>query len=177
MLKQDLKVIASLLSVVLVMFGFCFAIVPLYNAYCKIAGINTSLTLSEFEKTPDLTRQITVQFAGVNNANLPWEFHPMTSSLTIHPGETSTVKYYVKNNTNHAMTIQAIPSYAPADAPRYLHKIECFCFRLQTLQPGEEKIMPVVFHLDKLTPADMQTITLAYTLFDKTNDQTKILSS
>jgi cytochrome c oxidase assembly protein subunit 11 len=168
MQKNNLKVVVSLLAVVLMMFGFCFAIVPLYNAYCKVTGINTSLTLTEFEKIPDLTRSITIQFTAINNANLPWEFYPLKSSITMHPGENAKMEFYVKNNTNRTMTIQAIPSYAPVTAPRYLHKIECFCFQQQTLRAGEEKWMPVVLHLDKMMPGDIQTISLAYTLFDVT---------
>jgi len=168
MRKGNRKVITYSLLVVAVMFGFCFAMAPLYAAYCKITGINTSLTLTEFEKTPDLTREVTLQFVATNNAALPWEFRPLKTSMTMHPGENGKILFHVKNNSNHTMTVQAIPSYAPIGAANYFHKIECFCFRQQTLKAGEEKDMPVVFHLSKIMPADIQTITLAYTLFDRT---------
>jgi cytochrome c oxidase assembly protein subunit 11 len=169
MRNKNRKVVTYSLLVVIGMFAFSFALVPLYNAYCKVTGINTSLTLSEFEKTPDLTHEITIQFIATNNAALPWEFKPLKNSLTLHPGENSRVLFYVKNNSNHTMTVQAIPSYAPVTAPNYFHKIECFCFRQQTLKAGEEREMPVVFHLSKIMPADIHTITLAYTLFDMTS--------
>lgn len=174
MSKRNRKVILYSLLVVVGMFAFCFAMVPLYNAFCKVTGINTSLTLTQFENTPDLSREITVQFVAINNANLPWEFHPIKSSITLHPGENSKMLFFAKNNAAHAMTIQAIPNFAPNNAVNYFHKIECFCFQQQTLAAGAEKNMPVVFHIDKVIPAGMHTITLAYTLFDVTSKRTSL---
>lgn len=168
MSNQTRKVVFYSSLVVILMFGFCFALVPIYNKYCKVTGINTSQTLAEYEATPDLTRQITVQFVSTNNAELPWEFHPLHSKIKMHPGETKRMLFYVKNKSNKLMTVQAIPSYAPNEAINYLHKLECFCFNQQTLAKNEERDMPVVFRLDKNLPKKIRVITLSYTLFDVT---------
>lgn len=161
------------LVIACVMFGFSFAIVPFYNAICRVTGLNTSYAIS-FQPTlnthsiPDVTRSVVVQLISVNNETLPWDFYPLQTSVTIHPEENNTVYFYAKNKTTHTMVVQAIPSMTPPMAVSHFHKIECFCFRKQTLQPGESIKMPVVFRVDRALPDTVNTITLAYTLFDRT---------
>lgn len=156
-------VIAALTA--MVMFGFSFAMSPLYNAFCKVTGLNTSIRIVD---QPDFTHSITVQFVSTNNQQLAWEFYPRTTSIIIHPDETMKVVFFAKNTTNKTMTVQAIPSFSPGIAARYFHKIKCFCFNQQTLAAGESAEMPVIFRIDKNLPADIHAITLAYTLFDVT---------
>lgn len=158
-----------------IMFSFCFAMVPLYGLICKVTGINTSAPGGELVQpmqnantTADKTRDITIQFVAVNNMGLPWDFSPRTKSITIHPGENTKVFFYAKNTTEKTMTVQAIPSMTPTDSISHFHKIECFCFRQQTLKGGESKEMPLIFQVDKDLPKDIHVITLAYTLFDTT---------
>lgn len=168
MAKMHRKVLIISALVVIGMFGFCFALVPLYNTFCKVTGINTAVRVRDFESMPDLNRNITVEFVAVNNANLPWDFHPQQNHLAVHPNQNTKIFFYAKNNSKQTMTIQAIPSYAPSSAARYLHKIQCFCFEQQTLKPGAAIEMPIVFRIDPQLPTAIRTITLAYTLFDVT---------
>lgn len=160
-----------------IMFGFCFAMVPLYSLICKKTGINTSapngglLTAVSAEVDPkavDTSRSITVQFITVNHNGLPWDFYPQKQTLTVHPGENNIVYFHAKNTTEKIMSVQAIPSMTPTDALSYFHKIQCFCFTQQSLKGGESKEMPMIFRIDKELPKSIQTITLAYTLFDTT---------
>jgi len=146
-----------------VMFGFSFAMSPLYRVVCKVTGLNGAINTYT---TPDMSKTITIQFLANNNSDLPWEFHPEKNTLIVHPDETATMQFFAKNNSNHTMVVQAVPSFAPTLAARYFHKIECFCFRQQTLEAGEAKYMPVVFRVDKALPNDVRVITLSYTLFD-----------
>ncbi|MHB1949073.1 MAG: cytochrome c oxidase assembly protein [Gammaproteobacteria bacterium] len=146
------------------MFGFSFALSPLYNVFCKATGFNSAVKIPL--ESPDLNREISVQFVTTNNANLPWQFYPFTTSLRVHPGENARVVFFAKNNTKKIMTVQAIPSFTPPQSAKHFHKIQCFCFNQQTLNPGESMEMPVVFHIDKLLPQGINTITLAYTLFE-----------
>lgn len=162
--------------VVAIMFGFCFAMVPIYNMLCKATGINTSV-LDEGLITPsgdasnkdiDFTRELTVQFVATNHMGMPWEFHPNVVSVRVHPGESKKVTFFAKNNTEKDMISQAIPSMTPSEAVSHFHKIECFCFNKQPLKAGESKNMPLVFQLDKKIPKNVHVITLSYTLFDIT---------
>jgi len=158
------------------MFGFSFALVPLYRVVCKVTGLNGGVNVAEITSvsTPNTAaqqRSIMIQFIAANNENLPWEFYPQKNSLTVHSAQKAEMIFYAKNNAKHSMTIQAIPSFAPQVAARYFHKIECFCFRQQTLNPGETKAMPVIFRIDPALPADIHVITLAYTLFDVTEQR------
>lgn len=159
-----------------IMFAFCFALVPFYGLICKATGINTSIGVdlitptaaAEIAKSADLTREVTVQFTATNYMGMPWEFYPRTKSIKVHPGEQNKVIFYAKNTMPRVMTVQAIPSMTPTDAIAHFHKIECFCFRQQTLAGGESKEMPMVFQIDKELPKDIHVITLAYTLYDVT---------
>jgi cytochrome c oxidase assembly protein subunit 11 len=91
---------------------------------------------------------------------------PRTGSVNAHPGELVTVEYELVNTLAREIQGQAIPSYAPQAAAQWLRKLECFCFKQQTLGPNERKIFPVVFVLDPQMPAELGTITLSYTFFE-----------
>lgn len=163
-------------TVAVIMFGFCFAMVPLYSLLCQKIGVNTSaagsgLLTQVSEKTtepPDLTRTIKVQFTATNHNGMPWDFYPRIREISVHPGENIKVYFYAKNPTEKTMSAQAIPSMTPTDALGHFHKIQCFCFNQQTLKGGESKEMPMIFRIDKDISKDIHVITLAYTLFDTT---------
>jgi len=173
----NLLMLRKLAVVTLVMFGFGYALVPLYLAICEMTGINI-LALGEKElpssgnarlaepknSQVDTSRLITVEFDA--NARGPWQFKPMQNSLQVHPGEMATVMYEFQNVQDRAMSAQAIPSYAPKQAAAHFNKLECFCFNQYTLAPGEKKMWPVVFVIDKKLSKDVTTITLSYTFFE-----------
>jgi cytochrome c oxidase assembly protein subunit 11 len=160
--------------VVVLMFGFGYALVPMYRAICNALGINV-LSISELNASGDeaarnangqvdLTRSVTIEFDA--NARGPWDFKPAQRSLTVHPGELATVMYEFRNRQDRTMAAQAIPSYAPAQAMAHFNKLECFCFSEHVLKPGESKQWPVVFVVDSKLPKDIKTITLSYTFFE-----------
>jgi cytochrome c oxidase assembly protein subunit 11 len=168
--------IISLLAIF--MFGFSFALSPLYNVFCKKTKFNNNVRIILPETvgisaSKQVKRQIRIQFITINNNNFAWDFYPFSSQITVHPGEIIKVLFFAKNNTKKTMTVQAIPNYSPVDAVKYFHKIECFCFTQQTLKSGEAVNMPVLFQIDKNLPLDIHTITLAYTLFDVTAREPK----
>jgi len=160
------RMITRLGLIVLGMFGFGYALVPLYNQICEVTGLRNLLRPDVVTNTQvDLTRTVRIEFDS-NLRNLPWTFKPVGPVADVHPGQLHQMVYEVSNNTNRAMTGQAIPSYAPPSAAPYFKKLECFCFEKQTLQAGEVRQMPVVFVLDPAIPDDMKTITLSYTFFE-----------
>jgi len=164
----------KLAVVVLAMFGFGYALVPIYDAICRMTGVNI-LALAELavpgEKGKisantqvDTSRTITVEFDA--NSRGPWQFKPAQSSLQVHPGEMMTVMYEFQNTQNRRMAAQAIPRYAPKQAAAHFNKLECFCFNQYTLEAGEKKSWPVVFVIDPKLSKDVRTITLSYTFFE-----------
>lgn len=172
--RDNRRMLGKLLVIVAMMFGFGYALVPMYEAICDALGINV-LSLSERlipgmanQGSPntqvDTSRTITVEFDA--NARGPWDFKPAVRSLTVHPGEMATVMYEFRNAQDRTMAAQAIPSYAPKQATPHFNKLECFCFNEYTLQPGESKQWPVVFVIDPKLPRDVTTITLSYTFFE-----------
>ncbi len=159
-----------LLVVVTLMFGFGYALVPLYKAICDITGLNVVTTrdlygASAVKNTQiDKSRTITVEFD--SNARGPFAFRPVKHSMEVHPGELTTIVYEVANGQARDISAQAIPSYAPKQATEYFKKVECFCFKQQTLKAKEAREMPVVFVIDPKLPKDVKTITLSYTFFE-----------
>lgn len=159
----------KLVVVAALMFGFGFALVPIYRAICQVTGLNNlvqrDVSAREARNTQvDLSRTISVELDA--NARGPLGFRPEQRSLDVHPGEVMTVVYEVTNAQDRQVVAQAIPSYAPKQATEYFKKIECFCFTQQTLKPNESRRMPVVFVVDRALPKDVKTITLSYTFFE-----------
>jgi len=156
--------------VVIGMFGFGFAMVPLYDVFCDITGINgktgDQVALSEAMKV-DTSRLIEVEFIASLNDSMPWEFKPVQHSVKVHPGEPTRIEYVAINRTKDAITGQAVPSVAPGRAAGYFQKTECFCFTEQKLEAGEEKRMPVIFVVDPSLPEDVSQLALSYTFFVK----------
>jgi cytochrome c oxidase assembly protein subunit 11 len=161
------------------MFGFAYALVPVYKAICDALGVNVlavaeqvnadAVTRRVGERGPvntqvDRTRTVTVEFDA--NARGPWDFKPAKRYVEVHPGEITSVMYEFRNKQNRTMAAQAIPSYAPQQATPHFNKLECFCFNEYTLKPGESREWPVVFVIDPKLPRDVTTITLSYTFFE-----------
>jgi cytochrome c oxidase assembly protein subunit 11 len=175
LLQRDNRVLLGKLALIaLVMFGFGYALVPMYKSICEALGINV-LSLSERQVSGigqagsgntqvDVSRTITVEFDA--NARGPFDFKPALRSLQVHPGEMVTVMYEFRNAQNRTLAAQAIPSYAPKQATAHFNKLECFCFNEYTLAPGESRQWPVVFVIDPRLPRDVNTITLSYTFFE-----------
>jgi cytochrome c oxidase assembly protein subunit 11 len=175
--RDNRRLLAKLCVVAAAMFGFGYALVPMYRAICEALGINV-LSLSEILTSSgaagtrarvvstqvDRTRSVTIEFDA--NARGPWDFTPAQRSIEVHPGELATVIYEFRNPQDHAMAAQAIPSYAPAQASAYFTKVECFCFQQHVLQPGERRRWPVSFYVDPKLPKGITTITLSYTFFE-----------
>lgn len=162
-----------IITLVLVgMFGFCYALIPLYNVFCKVTGLNGKTTnvaqTIDDAQTIDMTRTVTVELTSTLNGNIPYEFHAADKKFKLHPGEYVKTSYWVKNLTNAPMVVQAIPSVTPGLGAKHINKVECFCFINQPLEPGEGKDMTLVFTVDPELPKDIRTLTLAYTLFDVT---------
>ncbi len=163
------KMLAKLVVVAVAMFGFGYALIPVYKQMCEILGINVLTqpdgTVKLDKNTQvDKTRSITVEFDG--NAQGPWRFRPTQRSIQVHPGELATVMYEVVNTQARTVQAQAIPSYAPQSATPHFKKVECFCFKQQTLGPNEARQMPVVFFIDPALPREVKNITLSYTFFE-----------
>ena len=166
----------KLLVVSVLMFGFGFALVPFYEKICEVAGVRE---VFRSEAAPpqntqvDSTRLVSIEF-DANTQRLAWTFKPLEPYVSVSPGELKQVVYEIRNTLDRPVTGQAVPSYGPANAAQYFRKLECFCFRQQTLQAGEVRRMPVVFVVDPALPKDINTITLSYTFFEVAGTQGRL---
>ena len=166
---SNTRVAMKLAAVAFAMFGFGYLLVPVYNVFCDITGLNGKTGELSAQEANTLgvveDRIITVTFDTNINGGLPWEFKPRQREVTVHPGEVREVMFYAKNKTDKAIVGQAVPSVAPAKASVYFNKTECFCFTQQTLEPNEGRDMPVRFVIDPNLPDGVSTVTLSYTFF------------
>jgi cytochrome c oxidase assembly protein subunit 11 len=168
-MSTNRKLLGKLIVIAVAMFGFAYALNPFYRQICEALGLNVltqkdGTTVYDQNTQVDKNRNVTIEFDG--NAQGPWRFRPTQASMTVHPGELNTVLYEVVNTQPREMNAQAIPSYAPQGATPFFMKVECFCFKQQTLKANEARQMPVVFYIDPKLPREVKTITLSYTFFE-----------
>lgn len=176
--KATSKLVKKLVLAVVGMFGFGFMLVPIYDVFCDLTGLNGKTASSAYEAVDvkiDTSRTITVQFIASNNDKMNWAFKPEKTMIKVHPGQAVSTSFFAKNPAAYTMDAQAIPSISPGRAAEYFHKTECFCFNQQTLAAGESLDMPLQFIVDQDLPKSIKTITLSYTLFDVTEN--KVASS
>lgn len=174
--QKNSRLVKKLLIVVLAMFGFGYALVPLYDVFCDITGINgktNEIAAVERVYKVDNRREITVEFITSLNESAPIIFKSALKKMKVHPGQYYTVNFYAKNKTDKPMVARAIPSITPGMAAEYFIKTECFCFSEQTFKANEGKNMPVRFVINPELPDRYKTITLAYTFFDNTERSVK----
>jgi len=161
--------VRRLIIIALVMFGFGYALVPLYEVFCRVTGFGGKTDIIQeaaASKATLVDRDVDVTFTSHTHTALPWEFKPITKALTVKVGEIQDAVFYVKNYSNRPITGMATFNVTPPRAGFHFKKTECFCFSKQVLQPGEEQEMAVRFLLDSELPDDVHELTLSYTFFD-----------
>ncbi len=158
----------KLFAVAIAMFGFGYLLVPIYNVFCDLTGLNGKTgTISATEVDPDgidRSRMIAVEF-DTNLRQLPWDFEVVDRKVRVHPGEIGEAVFRVRNNADHEIVGRAIPSVAPTQAAIYFDKTECFCFDEQRVKPGEEVEMVVKFVVNTEIPQRFGSLVLSYTFF------------
>lgn len=169
------RLIAKCLLAVAMAGAFGFALVPLYDTFCRAIGLNGKIFQTGGMVIPpgttdaiarvDVSRVVTVEFTGTVMPGLNWSVRPLTIAVDLHPGELQHTTFLVHNRSAHKVTAQAVPSVSPGQAASHFAKIECFCFAQQTLLPGEAREMPLSFIVKPELSADVRTITLAYAFF------------
>ncbi len=167
--QANRRLVRRLALVTLAMFGFGFALVPLYDVLCEVTGLNGKTGRVEAGAVGgeiDSTRWVTVEFTGSVHQGMPWEFRPAQKRMRVHPGEVAVAYYSVRNATSDTIVGQAVPSVTPGLAAAHFKKIECFCFSRQELKSGERREMPVRFVVDRELAPGIRTVTLSYTFFN-----------
>lgn len=154
-------------------FGFGFALVPLYDVLCRVAGLNGKPTDARAQANApapavDRSRRVKVELMATAMPGAGWDFRPKQHEVVVYPGEVVTTTYIVKNPTNVPISGQAVPSVSPTSAAEHLKKLDCFCFQRQELAPGEVREMPVTFFVSPKISERDTSITLSYAFFPLT---------
>ena len=171
------RLIRRLLLLAGVFFAFGFALVPLYDTLCAAVGFNgkTLKDAIEAKDAPpsavDYSRSLNVQFTATLMPGLPWEIRPLEPAFDLHPGELRTTRFLVRNLSDKTVTGQAVPSVSPTSAASHFRKLDCFCFKQQTLAPGESREMALTFIVDNDIGKDLSELTLAYAFFPAPSDR------
>ena len=175
--KENRSLTGRLLIMAAAMFGFGFLLVPLYDVFCEITGFGgrTNAEAVSVEETPDLSREIRIEFVTTINSYAPFELEADTDSMVVHPGQMYFATFTTRNLADEVKVAQAVPSVSPSSAAEHFVKIECFCFTSQEFAGGEQRAMPLQFIVNPELPDYVDTITLQYTFFDTarvaSNDQ------
>lgn len=155
------------------MFAFAFALVPLYDVFCEITGINGKVDTTAqaiIHEGVDDGRYVTVQFITRGSSGLPWRMEVETRQIRVHPGQSAEVNFAFHNQSAEGSWGRAVPSVSPSSASRHLRKVSCFCFEEQHLAAGERLELPLVFQLARDLPPEVNTVTLVYTLYPVVRD-------
>jgi len=176
--RKNTRLARTLLLVAVAMFGFGYALVPIYDVLCEWKWIERDRpdaikAVNETVYPVDKSREITIELMTSLNEDTPMVFRAEKTQLKVHPGEYTTVNFYAENKTEKNMVARAIASFSPAVASTYFEKTECFCFTEQTFKAREAKTMPMRFVINPALPEQYKTITLAYTFFDNTEKSVK----
>lgn len=149
------------------MFGFGFALVPIYDVFCEVTGFGgrTAATAASVVEQPVADRRVRLEFVASADRSAPFEFRPTQSSMEIQPGRLYDTTYFARNLRGAPVVGQAVPSVAPGRAAEYLKKIECFCFTEQAFAAGEGRELGVTFMIDPALPAHIDTLTLSYAIY------------
>ncbi|MCL1138171.1 cytochrome c oxidase assembly protein [Shewanella pneumatophori] len=170
--KSNKKLISLLILSALGMFGFGFALVPLYDVLCDALGINGKPqgTASVYQPIMiDENRTITVEFVSQVQSDMPWTFTPQVNTMQVHPGELIRTHFVASNLSADYLIGQAIPSVSPGQGAAYFNKTECFCFNQQVLKANAQADLPLIFFVDPELPDSISTLTLSYTLYNITD--------
>jgi len=157
------------LAIFATMVGVAFAAVPLYRAFCQATGFNGTVRRASVAPTTVAAGMVTVAF-DTNVRGLAWQFTPNVPSQQVRPGATNLAFFKVTNTTDHPLTGRAIYNVTPESAGAYFSKLECFCFKNQTLAPHQTAEFPVVYYVDPRFGQNDDTkgieqITLSYTFY------------
>ena len=162
------KLVKLLLLGAVAMFGFGFALVPLYDVLCEQLGINgkTNANAAVYEPTViDTDRLVTIEFISHVQNGMPWEFEPTVTKMQVHPGELIRTSFSAINNGSTHIIGQAVPSVSPGQGAAYFNKTECFCFNKQPLDANSSADLPLIFYVDNALPEHINTLTLSYSLY------------
>ncbi|MDO9164245.1 MAG: cytochrome c oxidase assembly protein [Methylococcaceae bacterium] len=174
--QKNIKLARNLIIVAIAMFGFGYALVPIYDVLCELKWIERDRpdALKQAKEKAyeiDKDRDVTIEFVSSINENTPLLFHSEIEKLKVHPGEYHTVNFYAENKTDNNLNAMAVHSYAPAVISKFVDTITCFCLNEQSFKPKESKVLPVRFVINPELPEQYKTITLSYTFFDRTENQ------
>ncbi len=167
--QSHLKVAGKMLGLAIGMFGFGYAMVPMYNIICDITGLNGKTgrvsveSVAAAEALED--REVIVEFVSSINQGGSWIFRPEVKTMTVQPGKLYTTSYYAENLTDAYVVAQATPSVSPFAAAKHFNKTECFCFTRQPFEGKSSKDMPITFIIDEDLPINIDRVTLSYTFF------------
>ncbi|SUZ31083.1 Cytochrome c oxidase assembly protein CtaG [Roseibaca ekhonensis] len=162
------KTLVQTLGVVVFMAGLGWASVPLYDLFCRVTGYGGTTNTASAAGDVILDQTMRVRFDASVERDFPWSFEPVERTMDVRIGETGLAFYEVHNPTDRPIAGTASYNVTPYDAGSFFTKIDCFCFELQVLQPGETVLMPVTYFVDPEIVDDrdakvVHTITLSYT--------------
>lgn len=178
--QHNRRTVLMLGGAALAMIGFSFLLVPLYNTFCELTGLNGKTAVIDetgaAEMQVEADRWVTIYLDTTTNDSLPWYFQAATRSVRVQPGKIGVISYWIESRDEQASSGRAIPSMAPARASTHFNKIECFCFQEQKLAAGERRELKMRFVIDPQLPHDLEVLTLSYTLFPVPEEEQKTLN-
>ena len=169
--RGNMRIAVFCAAVFVCMVGAAFAAVPFYRAFCQATGFNGAVKRAAPAAAGLVSdKTVIVRFDTNVRRGLSWTFQPEQASQTVHLGENKLAFFRATNIGDRPVTGRALYNVLPESAGPYFSKLECFCFKNQTLSPGQSAEFPVVYVVDTRFATDRDNrnqseITLSYTFF------------
>lgn len=175
-MDKNTKTLFSVFGIVFLMVGLAFASVPLYRLFCQVTGFGGTTMRAEALPGTVLDREVVIKFDANTSRNINWSFKPEKHQETVKLGQQGLIAFIAENKDKTPTAGTALYNVTPNKAGKYFHKIQCFCFGEQILNPGQEMSMPVMFYVDPKMADDrnmddVTSITLAYTFFPAESEE------
>lgn len=158
------------------MFAFGFALVPLYDVFCEVTGLNgKNYSVQSDQPVTSNEEHIETMIVDLRLTSDPesrdhWQFQPEQKVIPIQSGKMIKTHYELTNPTDKEITVRAVPSIAPGHWAKYLVKIECFCFDEQPVPPNGTVELPLQVTLSANTPEEVNQLTLSYRIYLKDSE-------
>lgn len=167
-MSQHRPLLKRLIIISSLMFVFAFALVPLYDVFCQVTGLNgkPSMKQAKTSESVNTMQQVDVGFITHAQAGAPFKVTSENQRMTVNTGEMNKITFKASNLSDQDLVMQAVPSVSPGLAAQYLHKVECFCFQQQPIKAMESVDMTLLFYVDEELPIEIEEMTLSYALFD-----------
>ena len=137
------------------MLGLGYAAVPLYRLFCQVTGFGGTtqrVAAAQAAAPAPARRRSRSASTAMSRASCRGSSARAPVTDTVDIGARDMAIFEARNMSARAGHRHRHVQRRARAGGQVFHKIQCFCFTEQTLQPGQEVRMPVIYYVDPEDP-------------------------